>query len=103
MIFIDRNNEVIFMNERFEKDVSRACQEHTIDDNIKLELLKRIHNVVNSDFLYELRDNLTDEVFDSIEDEDSNQEESPLKGKVSWDAIYRIVDEFIILDWAHYK
>jgi len=103
MSFYIDNNEKIFEDEKLEKAVSRTCKGFGLDDKTKLELIERINGAIYSDFLYELREHLTNNIFESIEDEEDNFNEVPLKGKVSWDDIYRIVDDYIVLDWLRCK
>lgn len=90
---------MVSVNEKLEKAISRTCREMGLDDKISLELLKLTDLTLQDDILIELRTAITNQVFSTI-DEDENW--VSLKGKVSWDNIYSIVDNFIILDWCRY-
>jgi hypothetical protein len=87
MIYRDRdnNNQVTYILPGFEGELNNVCED--IDEKLKLQIVEKITEVVNTDFYYDMLDDLTDEV----------NEDFP-NNEISKDEIFDIVD--LYMDWS---
>lgn len=98
MKFLEKNNAFrdLYLNNNFEKSISRRCKKLGIDDKTKLELVVLINNTLQGDIRQEFRTVITNEVFYDINEDDNWVS---LKDKISWDDVYDIIDDYVEFDW----